>query len=143
MSTRAQQLDALLDVLVWLEEHSEVPMPIDFDGSPYARDYGGFSFHFTDRPDAKKNLALMARALPGKVVKDVRGGGDSDYFDLTGRVAGIRLHAIAYRDEVCERVVIGTREVTEEVLDPSVEVPTITVTKTVEDVEWRCAPVLA
>lgn len=48
------------------------------------------------------------------------------------------------RDAVCERVVTGTREVTEEVPDPDAlaSVPKVTVTKTVEDVEWVCKPLL-
>jgi hypothetical protein len=49
------------------------------------------------------------------------------------------------RDEICERVVVDTREVTEEVPDPQAlaAVPKVTVTRTVEDVEWRCRPLLA
>lgn len=67
--------------------------------------------------------------------------------------AGVKLHfgphvtvdAYAARDEVCERVVVGTREETKEVPDPEAlaAVPTVTVTETVEDVEWRCLPLLA
>jgi hypothetical protein len=48
------------------------------------------------------------------------------------------------RNEVCEKVVTGTREVTKEVPDPEAlaAVPKVTVTETVEDVEWRCHPIL-
>jgi hypothetical protein len=46
---------------------------------------------------------------------------------------------------VCERVVTGTRLETKEVPDPEAlkAVPLVTVTETVEDVEWRCMPLLA
>jgi heme-binding NEAT domain protein len=48
------------------------------------------------------------------------------------------------REEICERIVTGTREVTVEVPDPEqlAAVPTVSVTKTVEDVEWICRPLL-
>jgi hypothetical protein len=39
--------------------------------------------------------------------------------------------------------VTGTYEVTEEVPDPDADVPMVTVTRTVENVEWDCHPVLA
>lgn len=57
----------------------------------------------------------------------------------------ISLHVYARRDEVCERIVTGTREVTEEVPDPEAlaAVPKVTVTRVEEDVEWRCLPLLA
>ncbi|HET6291734.1 MAG TPA: hypothetical protein VFG33_00115, partial [Kribbella sp.] len=55
----------------------------------------------------------------------------------------IEVHVGAYRDQVCERVVTGTREVTKTVPDPSVVVPDVEVTETVEDVEWICGPLLA
>ncbi len=57
----------------------------------------------------------------------------------------VSLHVYTDREQVCERVVIGTREVTEEVPDPEAlaAVPKVTLTKTVEDVEWVCSPLLA
>lgn len=63
--------------------------------------------------------------------------------DLTFGAAS--LHVYVARDKVCERIVTGTREVTEEVPDPEAlkAVPKVAVTKTVEDVEWRCMPLLA
>lgn len=52
--------------------------------------------------------------------------------------------AIAARNEVCEKVTVATREVTEEVPDPDLvaKVPTVTRTRTVEDIEWRCHPIM-
>lgn len=57
----------------------------------------------------------------------------------------VLLHVYVNREEICERIVTGTREVSEEVPDPEAlaAVPKVTVTKTVEDVEWRCHPILA
>lgn len=135
MSAREEQIAALRGVIDWLEAHPEVPMPIAFDGSLYARDYGGFTWHV--QGDQKAGLATIARALPGPVQKDAASNGQ---FYLVGRVAGIRMLAIANRDEVCQRVVVGTREVEEEV--PAPGAPTVTVTHVVEDVEWRCGSLL-
>ncbi len=53
------------------------------------------------------------------------------------------MKVVANREEVCERVVVGARQVTETIPDPSVTVPTVEITKTVEDVEWRCTSILA
>lgn len=71
---------------------------------------------------------------------------DNEYgnvdIDLGG---GLAVQVYAKREQVCERVVTGTREVTEEVPDPDAlaAVPKVTVTKTVEDIEWKCSPLLA
>lgn len=61
------------------------------------------------------------------------------------RFGPISLHVYAGRGEVCERIVLGTHEETQEVPDPELlaQVPLVTRTVTVEDVEWRCSPLLA
>lgn len=90
--------------------------------------------------DERAALAQWARALPGRKEKQTRDG----YFDLIGSLRGLYIKVICHRDEVCEKVVTGTREVTEEVADPELlaAVPKVTVTKTVEDVSWVCRPIL-
>lgn len=57
----------------------------------------------------------------------------------------VALHVFVEREEICERVVTGTEEVTKEVPDPVAlaAVPKVTVTETVEQVEWICRPLLA
>jgi hypothetical protein len=57
----------------------------------------------------------------------------------------VRFDILAWREEVCERVVVDTREVVEEVPDPELlaAVPTVTVTRTEDVVEWQCRPLLA
>jgi hypothetical protein len=48
------------------------------------------------------------------------------------------------RDEVCERVVVSTQEIEEEVPDPELaeaalaNVPTVKTKRTIEEVEWKC-----
>jgi hypothetical protein len=57
----------------------------------------------------------------------------------------IDIEVYGKRAEVCERVVVGTEEVEEEVPDPEAlaAVPRVKVTKTVEQVKWVCSPLLA
>lgn len=59
--------------------------------------------------------------------------------------AGLTVKVYADRESVCERIVVGTREVVREVPDPDAlaALPTTTVTETVEDVRWECIPLLA
>lgn len=92
----------------------------------------------------RSSVAALARA-------GLRAGAEVDKH-VSDTYAGVDLHfgpawlhVYADREEVCEKIVTGTREVTEEVPDPQAlaAVPTVTVTKTVEDVEWRCGSLLA
>lgn len=53
-----------------------------------------------------------------------------------------------YRKEICERVVIGTREVKEEVPDPELleaatkDIPMVEKIRVIEDVEWQCHSIM-
>lgn len=103
-------------------------------------------------PRDKEGVAAWARAAmkaTGKASKLQDGtwagvqlefGPDREH---TGRP--VRIAVRIEREEVCERVVTGTRLETKEVPDPEAlaAVPLVTVTETVEDVEWRCLPLLA
>jgi hypothetical protein len=92
--------------------------------------------------DQRQELADWARVLPGRKDKGEVAG---RYLTLKGAFRGLKVKLICDREEVCERVVTGTREVTETVPDPELvaAVPVVTVTTTVEDVVWRCRPLLA
>ena len=129
-------LRALADVL---ETHDEVRLPYDGNSAPL-----NIMFLFGDDPRAE--IAAAARAIPCKWRKRVTEHHDGTAnFYLDGELHGLKLTLLAYRDAVCERIVTGTREVTETVKDPDAlaKVPEIEVTKTVDEVEWRCHPVLA
>lgn len=140
--TREDRIASIHQFADWLEAHPEVPIPYELGGCSGT---GNVLIMTHDLPDPKAVIADVARALPGKVTKETYGEGSRAQLKLTGSVGHIKIEAIADRGLVCERVVTGTREVTEEVPDPDklAEVPTISVTTTVEDVEWRCAPLLA
>lgn len=67
------------------------------------------------------------------------------YASVLLRFGSFALDVYAEREQVCERVVTGTREIEVEEQDPEAlaAVPTRTVTKVVEDVEWVCTPLLS
>jgi hypothetical protein len=120
-----------------LDAHPEVPLPYEGRVSPIS-----FAFHGYEVEDHAGELAAAARILiPGSRTKNA----DGNYFRVTGSLHGLKIECWAMREQVCERVVVGTREVIREVPDPEAlaAVPTTVVTETVEDVEWRCAPLLA
>jgi hypothetical protein len=92
--------------------------------------------------DVKAEIARIRRLLPGRFDKnDTSDYYNSKYFELRGQLRGLPLVISTYREQVCERVVVGTRAVTKTV--PAPDAPMVEVTVTVEDVEWRCHPLLA
>lgn len=65
-------------------------------------------------------------------------------FKLTIGIGALRVTVLSWREDVCERVVVATREITELVPDPDATVPPLVErTRTEEVVEWRCAPLLS
>lgn len=105
--------------------------------------FGGINCYVMSQHNPRAVLAAVARAglkHGAHVTKDI-----GDYAGVVVRFGEVGVHVYAARGEVCERIVTGTREVTKEVPDPDAlaAVPKVTVTETVEDVEWKCTPLLA
>ena len=139
MSEREAYISGLRKLADALEAHPEVPLPTS--GSRMH-----LSWNLWD-DSAREQMAAVARGIPCRWAKETRDGYDGGpaYFDLTASLDGLRLKVTAERDSVCTRVVTGTREVTETVKDPDAlaAVPEVEVTRTVEDVEWQCHPLLS
>lgn len=98
-----------------------------------------------DADDPKATIAAFARAglrAAATVTKDITDLHGGIYITFGHKV---KLNVFASRDQVCERVVVGTEQVTRQVPDPDAlaAVPTVEVTETVEQVEWICRPMLA
>ena len=121
-----------------LDAHPEVPLPYQGQGPDYAR----ISFHFLSAENPRAEMAATRRALGVPTDKD---GDRGEYFDLHGNLAGLYFTLTAFRKDVCERVVVATRDVEIEEADPLAvaALPKVKRTVTVEDVEWRCTPILA
>ena len=95
--------------------------------------------------DTKDEILTYLAAMTGPVEKEYEDRDDYG-FSIRGHILGVKVEVtVRSRSTVCERIVLGTREVTEEIPDPEAlaAVPTITVTKTVEDIRWECVPLLA
>lgn len=106
----------------------------------------GIKAHLSHRSDDKAaELGRHAQAAArhgAKVTKDI----DDQWHNLVMTFAGgLKVEVLAYRAEVCERVVTGVETVTKTVPDPEAlaAVPTVKVTEEVEQVEWVCRPLLA
>lgn len=143
---RAAFTRGLRELADWFDAHPEVPLPY-FGAHPEPGHYTPtmsiyLSRNIQDEGDPRSNLAVIARAM---------GNAQKSANDRTGRMyvwrnfGGIALSASVERAEVCERVVVGATEVPKTVPDPVAlaEIPMIEVIETVEEVEWRCSPLLA
>jgi hypothetical protein len=89
--------------------------------------------------DTKETLADHVRAGLAAGAEIEKSYSDA-YAGAYLKFGPVAVRPYAARDLVCERVVTGTKEVTEEVADPEAlaAVPKVTVTKTVDVIEWRC-----
>lgn len=140
LSTLAQQQAAGLRALADLIEQN----PQAAQWLRHTLTYSGINAHLrsdSDKAAQQAEFARIARRYGATTTKDI-----SDKFhNVVADFGAVKVDMIAYREEVCERVVTGTREVTEEVPDPVAlaAVPTTTVTTVVEDIEWVCRPLLA
>lgn len=134
MPDRTAFVQGLRDLADALEAHPEIPLP----STPLFARVSPPADLDDDRKReyAKRRAAEIARAIPRKVDKRVFGA----TFSLAATFGPITVDFDFNRDQVCERVVTGVRTVTEEEPDPDAmaQVPKRTVTREVEDVEWRC-----
>ena len=131
---RAARIAGLRKLADVLEDNPDLPLPHPFS-------HGSVDFYLQD---GREDMQALARALPCSWVKHYWDGRGTAFFDLRGKLGGLSIHLSAHRDAVCTRVVTGQREVTETVKDPEAlaKVPEVTVTRVVDDVEWKCEPLM-
>uniref|UniRef100_UPI002453D605 hypothetical protein n=1 Tax=Nocardia abscessus TaxID=120957 RepID=UPI002453D605 len=107
--------------------------------------------HTASHKDEYQRAEIMAETIrrfkpiaTSPIRKQYRDGGDG-YLDVTVPLRALSLEFTDLRASVCERVVTKVETITEEIPDPDyiAAAPTRTVTREVETVEWKCAPVLA
>lgn len=90
---------------------------------------------FPDTRDELIALTHAARAAGAIVERE----SDDELFTLLFKFGALTVKAISWRSDVCERVVVGTREVTEMVPDPKAPAtPMVELKRTEEIVEYRC-----
>lgn len=123
----------LRSLALMLEENPEL-----VDDACYLGSVDVFWFRDAERMAALARIALRYGAKVDKKISESQ-------HNLLLRWGPVGVAALAQREVVCERVVTGTREVVKAVPDPVLlaAVPLVEVTETVEDVEWKCKPLLA
>jgi hypothetical protein len=132
--------DSLRTLATMIEDHPEIA-----ENFRHTLQWSGINVHIGynggDKAAEMANLARIARRYGATTTKVV----DDTMHNLVCDFGAVKTKVLAYRDEVCERVVVGTREVTEEIPDPELAaaVPIVTITRTEEVVEWQCKPLLA
>lgn len=123
----------------FLEAHPDLPEPTHYEiqWGPAVK----WLIFDDDLAEQKRTAESVVRFLPGKA--DKRQYNEGEWLKYSGEVDGVQWQVTCQRSAVCERVVTGTETITRTVPDPTVEVPMVEVTETVETVEWVCAPLLA
>lgn len=133
--TRAQQHAALRrDYAAGLRALADV---IDAAEVPLSESEAAMSVMpwFPDTRDELIALTHAARAAGATVERDP----DDHLYRLRFRFGPLLATAIAYRADVCERVVVGTREIVEMVPDPAAPAPPmVEIRRQEEVVEYRC-----
>ncbi len=133
-SLAAQQAAGLRQLADMIEANPEL--------THYLRHALSISAHvFEDVPTTFATFARAAKASGAKVIKDYNG----KYAHVRADWNGFTVDLQTDRDEVCERVVVDTREIVEEVPDPVAvaALPLVKQTRVEEIVEWKCRPLLA
>lgn len=126
---------AALRALADLIEQNDLPAPNTFTNG------GVIDWYVLFGGDEAARVADIARRIGGTWAKNDPNESDHDsaYYQISRPfIDGLSLRITAYREQVCERVQVGEREVTREV-----PTATTTVTETEPVYEWRCVPLLA
>ena len=116
------------DYIAGMREYADL-----LEANPNLLPFGG-SEYFCHHCRSAEEIAALRREIGGRWDKDT--DGSDEFFRLTRRVGPHRLAIFIERENVCERVVIGTETV--EIPDPDLvaDVPLVTVEQDV--VRWVC-----
>lgn len=141
-TTNAAQMSARLQVVAdLLAQHPDLPAPCVFGYQ--STGVVDVTWQLMNSDEAKDDQRTFAQ----QIVRAFGGTWDkkpwADRFDLSRKHdtdPQIRLEILAHRDQMCERVVVGTEQVTIPATE-AVEAQPERVEER-EVVEWRCAPLL-
>ena len=121
MNEREALIDGLRGLAAFLETHPDVPRP--------SSTCGFYVFCAN-----KEEMAQAAKSVGGRLEKSAT----TNYFMLRKDFGPLRLEIAVEREQICERVVVGTKVVPAK---PECVLPATP--ETVEEViEWRCSSVL-
>ena len=117
-----------------IDANPDLPVPVVTSYSSGTVNVG-WQLMNSDAKDAQKSaVRKIVKTIGGKW--DKREGGDVLY--LSRKIDGLELTIFVDREQVCERIVTGTKTVT----IPAKPAERARVVE-VDEVEWRCEPVLA
>lgn len=138
---RTELVDGLHAMVRFVEQ---LPADLVVDALPWAFDRVNI---WTGRPELVAALAQAGARAGMDVTKEVTRSDDADGFAgvLIRFGPAVVWHVYTDRANLCERVVVGQRMVVEAVPDPELvaALPKVEASRVVEDVQWRCGPVLA
>lgn len=128
IDARESALNDATRLIKWLKDNPEIPVPSEFSGTLHIFEW-----------NSKDEAAQMAKAM-GTCEKSY----DDSLFRLVKSFGSLKLEGVFTRQSVCERVVVGSKEIESEEADPVAvaALPRVKVKKTVEIVEWRCPETL-
>lgn len=126
-----QYVEGVRQYLAWLEDNQDMDRVDDFKlDTKYSPKY----IFCSD----KQEMAEVVRAAPGRVEK----GFDNSHFNASFNIGGVHFMAFTSRDNVCEKIVTGQKEVRTMVPAPDAEM--IEQITYVDEFEWSCVePLLA
>lgn len=118
--TGKEYADGLRAIASWYEAHPEIPLPAD----------ANISNAFCQ---SKDDAAAVIRAL-GKCQKEY----SEKLLTISRKFGQVTAQFLFWRDQVCVRKVVGTREIPEQKIEAH------TIPASVEEiVEWDCQPILS
>jgi len=136
-------IDGLLSLAVMIEKHPELVGA----GGPLRFAFNNLNVFVENRAQvaALARIGMRSGAKATKHQSAHLAGVNLDFGMAEGHRGRVMLCVNVDREEICERIVTGTREVIEEVPDPEqvAALPKVTVTRDEEIVEWKCRPLLA
>lgn len=142
LDTRSEYTKGLRAVADLIDAHPDLPEPYTSVYSSGNIDVQWYlQIHGLDLAEQKTTAAKIVSELGGKWDKTELVDGRLDFDQVFD--SGLRLKVAVARDAVCERVVVGTHEVTVPAMPaiPARDATTETV-KTIEDVKWVCSSLL-
>ena len=120
---RKEYVKGLRDLADWYEAHPEIELPYEPVHDNYA-------------VNSKEDAASVIRAL-GRCDKEYSG----NLLTISRQFGPIKAKFVFYREAVCRKVVVGTREVPEQVIPAQ---PEEVIPAHVEEItKWECEPILA
>lgn len=133
--TAAKAAQGLRDLADWIEEHGT---------SDYSASQAGNGYYLSDTAythlfwsvESKEAMANAVRAMGNGAKREL-----GDDLHVEREFGPFVLSAYTARENVCERVVVGTKVIPETVIPARDE--TVIEEHVEEIVEWKCAPILA